>query len=243
MTRLASGRSQQDVALASKISQSQLARIEHGQNRTVAVEVLTIVAAVVGLDVRLLTYPGGRILRDAGQTRVLRSFRDRLGDQWIWRYEVRVGTTGQRAWDAQARHARTGFAFVVEAETRINDVQALLRRVALKREVTGVRVILLVAGTHHNRAAIEEAAPFLKAEFPCGVRRCLAALGAGTDPGADAMVIVDPPRRRDSTRRPPEAPPDPRPPDGARWSQTAGRSESTRSTDDRAGGDRFGRRW
>jgi len=195
-TRMACGRSQQDVALASRISQSQLARIEHGENRTVSVEVLTVVAAVVGLDLVTGAYPGPRILRDAGQTRLLRGFRERLGDEWIWRYEVRVGPGGQQAWDAQARHVRTGVTFVVEAETRIHDVQALLRRIALKREVSQPRVVLLVAGTHNNRTAIHAADIFLSSEFPCGMRRCLVALATGADPGADALIILDPPRTR-----------------------------------------------
>ena len=83
--------------------------------------------------------------------------------------------------------------FLVEAETRIHDIQALLRRVALKREASGdVRVVLLVADTRHNRDAIRVARPVLLAEFPCTPRVALRALLAGADPGADALIVLGP---------------------------------------------------
>lgn len=194
MARISSGRSQLDVATAARISQSQLARIETGLNRTVSVEALTVVAAVVGLDLSIRTYAGPRILRDQPQLRLMQRLRDRLGPQWEWRYEVRVGPGDQRAWDARVRHRQTGVEFVVEAETRIHDIQALLRRLALKRDVTAVRVILLVAGTHNNRRAVEAGTDVLQAEFPIGTRACLAALARGVDPGGDGIIVLDPPR-------------------------------------------------
>lgn len=192
--RTSAGRSQADVARVAGISQSQLARIEGGHNQTVSVEVLTLVAAAVGLDLVVRTYAGPRILRDQPQGRLLQRLRDRLGDLWTWRYEVRVAAGDQRAWDARARHQQTGVEIVVEAETRIHDIQALLRRIALKRDIAPVRVILLVAGTHNNRRAVEVGADMLRAEFPGGTRACLAALERGADPGADGIIQLDPPR-------------------------------------------------
>jgi transcriptional regulator with XRE-family HTH domain len=194
--RISAGRSQLDVATAARISQSQLARIEAGLNRTVSLETLTVVAAVVGLDLVARTYAGPRIVRDQPQLRLMGDFGHGIGPMWWWRYEVRVGPGDQRAWDARVRHRQTGVEFVVEAETRIHDIQALLRRVALKRDVADVRVILLVAGTHNNRRAVEAGAAVLRAEFPIGTRACLAALARGEDPGADGIILLDPPRTK-----------------------------------------------
>jgi hypothetical protein len=175
------------------VSQSQLGRIELGRNRKVSIDTATTIAAVLGLDLVLNLYAGRRVLRDQPQVRLLQWLRDRLGDEWIWRYEVRVAAGDQRAWDARARHRRTGVEFVVEAETRIYDVQAMLRRIALKRDADpGVRVVLLVADTHRNRDALKVARQIIQAEFPVTTRIGLRALAAGADPGDDTLVILGP---------------------------------------------------
>ena len=191
--RLSAGRSQRDVARAARISQSQLGRIELGRLLNVSVTTLTTIAAVVGLDMVVNLYPGPRIVRDTPQIRLLLRLRERLGDDWTWRYEVPVRHGDQRAWDARARHRRTGVEFVVEAETRLHDIQASLRRVALKREASGTaRVVLLVASTHRNRDAIRVARPMLDAEFPTSTRTTLVRLTRGLDPGTDALIVLGP---------------------------------------------------
>ncbi len=179
--------------MAARISPSQLARIELGQNRSVPLRTLVLLGSMLGLDVMVKSYPGGRILRDAPQLGVLSRFRDRLDGEWRWRQEVLVAHDEQRAWDAYIKHAGTRAEFVVEAETRIHDVQALLRRIARKREASGnVRVVLLVAGTHNNRQAIELARDAFAAEFPGSMRSCMRALADGRVPEQDTVVILGP---------------------------------------------------
>ena len=79
---------------------------------------------------------------------------------------------------------------MVEAETHLDDIQALERGIAAKQRDLGVgRVILLVADTRHNRAVIE-GVPELRRRFPIGTRACLFALAAGRDPGGDGLVIL-----------------------------------------------------
>jgi hypothetical protein len=79
---------------------------------------------------------------------------------------------------------------MVEAETRLDDLQALERRVRIKQRDMGVRrVILLVADTRHNRAVLA-AHPSLVEDFPISTRACLAALRDGRDPGGDAIVLL-----------------------------------------------------
>ena len=79
---------------------------------------------------------------------------------------------------------------MVEAETRLDDLQAMERRINLKQRDLGVRrVILLVADTRHNRAILE-AHPDLLQRFPVSTRACLLALREGRDPGGDAIVLL-----------------------------------------------------
>ena len=79
---------------------------------------------------------------------------------------------------------------MVEAETRLNDLQALERRVRIKQRDLGVRrVILLVADTRHNRSVLS-AHPEVVERFPVSTRACLAALRLGRDPGGDAIVLL-----------------------------------------------------
>ncbi len=78
-----------------------------------------------------------------------------------------------------------------DAEARLGDVQALLRRTALKRRDGGVaRLILLVADTRHNRAVLRAAAAEFAAAFPADPRQAHACLRKGIDPGADALILV-----------------------------------------------------
>jgi hypothetical protein len=79
----------------------------------------------------------------------------------------------------------------VEAYSRLRDVQAQVRAAQLKREAGGVqRLVLLVAATHANRRALAGVAPLLLAAFPVPARAALRALGAGEDPGGDALILL-----------------------------------------------------
>ena len=79
---------------------------------------------------------------------------------------------------------------MVEAETRLDDVQALERRIGAKQRDLGMeRVILLLADTRHNRAVVLNN-PGVRLRFPIATRACLSALGRGADPGGDAHVFL-----------------------------------------------------
>ncbi|MEY2434450.1 MAG: hypothetical protein QOC92_4175 [Acidimicrobiaceae bacterium] len=79
---------------------------------------------------------------------------------------------------------------IVEAETRLDDLQAVERRIRAKqRDLGSIRAILLVADSRHNRAVIRSV-PDLKDQFPIATRVCLAALGRGDDPGGDCLIVL-----------------------------------------------------
>lgn len=168
---------------------STLSEIERGLAPYVTFVHAAIVAAVLGLDLSVRLYPAGRAIRDAGQLRLLARFKPIVSAAWRWQYEVGLAIDGDlRAWDAVIVGP---LRIAIELETHLYHVQALVRRVQLKLRDSNVeRVILVMADTRHNRAVLAAAADVLGTFLPCPRRRLLAALRAGTDPGANGYVLV-----------------------------------------------------
>jgi hypothetical protein len=145
--------------------------------------------AVVGLDLTLRAYPAGDPLRDRAQLALLERLRARLHPSLGWATEVPLPIEGDlRAWDAVVQGR--GWRRPVEAETVLDDLQALERRLSLKRRDGGVdHVILLVADTTRNRRALR-AAPAALGSLPLRTREILAALAVGDEPGPSGSVIL-----------------------------------------------------
>jgi transcriptional regulator with XRE-family HTH domain len=181
--------SQDAVGAACGISGSTEGRIENGIIRTVDIRTLAVIAAAVGLDVRLRAYPAGDAIRDAGQVRLLARLKARLHPLLGWSTEVPLPIPGDlRAWDALVRGP--SWRIAVDAETVLDDIQALERRLALKRRDGDVdHLVLLVADTARNRRAIASA-PAAFADLPPRTRPILAALRDGRDPGGNGIVIL-----------------------------------------------------
>ena len=151
------------------------------------------VGAVVGLDVRLRTYRGSVPLRDAGQIALLDRLRKRLAPALTLRTEVPLPIDGDlRAWDAViGAFEPVADPLHVEAETRLYDVQAQLRRIALKARDAGVDVVLLVlADTPRNRAAVDAAGAAVVDTYRVPARDALRALRTGRHPGGSALIFV-----------------------------------------------------
>jgi transcriptional regulator with XRE-family HTH domain len=126
------GLSQAAVGRAVGLSPSQVSRIERAQTRFLSVRQVARLLTVVGLELSARACPAGPPLRDAAHRALLERFRGRVAPTIAWRFEMPVGRPGdQRAWDAVMLIGPTEVA--VEAETRLRDVQALQRRIALKR--------------------------------------------------------------------------------------------------------------
>lgn len=138
---------------------------------------------------RLRAYAAGDAIRDAGQARLLERLRVRLNAALRWSTEVPLPITGDlRAWDAVIQGA--GWRIGVEAETALDDVQAVERRLALKQRDGAVdHVILLFADTRRNRSALA-AAPASFGSLPLRTREVLAALREGRDPEQSGIVVL-----------------------------------------------------
>jgi transcriptional regulator with XRE-family HTH domain len=130
--RRGAGLSCDAVGAACGISGSAAWRIERGITRTVDLRTLACLGSVVGRDIRLQAFAAGDAIRDAGQIRLLERLRLRLHPDLGWRTEVPIPIANdRRAWDAVIRGS--GWLTAVEAETVLDDLQAVERRIALKQ--------------------------------------------------------------------------------------------------------------
>lgn len=190
LTRRGAGVSIRVAALSVGLSETTFGRIERGRLRHVSVDQLALASAAIGLRLTCRAYPDGDPVRDEAHTRLLQRFRDALPPRTSWRPEVPLPLAGdQRAWDAQAVFDRTVVG--IEAEMRLFDLQALDRRIGLKRRDGGIAiVILLVADTHGNRRHLDEHREVLRPSFPLDSRAILAAVRAGIPPKASGIVVL-----------------------------------------------------
>ena len=188
--RLAGGLSQDQVARAAKISQPRISNLERGAGRGGSIVELSVVARTVGLKLTTACFPVGDALPDSAQKRLIEAFCRMAHPSVRWRTEVGMPIRGDlRAVDALIDIAGTRIA--VEAWTRLDDLQAQVRAAELKRRDVGAqRLVMLVADTHHNRAAVRAGMESLRANFPLGTRAVLGALRTGRDPGADGIVLM-----------------------------------------------------
>ena len=188
--RLASGLGQQDVARALGISRSQYSRIEGGLSPDLSIAMAARLFAVVGQDLSVRAYPAGDPIRDAAHAALLERLRIRCHRSFRWRTEVPLPIPGDlRAWDATAVCPETRIG--IEAETRLSDVQALDRRLALKERDGGMdRLMLLVLDSRSNRDVIRSHGEILAVRFPVRGARALELLGAGVDPGGNALILL-----------------------------------------------------
>jgi transcriptional regulator with XRE-family HTH domain len=188
--RLAAGLSQASVAAFAGVSAAEVSRIERLAAPWMSVGLLYRVAAAVGLEPSIRLYATPNPLRDAPQLALLSRLRGRLATSLEWQTEVPLpGFGDQRGWDAVI--GGPSWQIAVEAETRLRDIQALTRRIELKRrDARMARVILLVADTRANALALETARTSLAELFPTPSRQLLRALGAGIEPSGSGIVLL-----------------------------------------------------
>jgi len=187
--RKGAGMSLREVARVIGVSPQRVARAERGDPTALTIDLAARIAPVLGLQLASALYPSGDPVRDKAHLALLERFRRRLGAGVHWRVEVPIPIPGDpRSGDAVVVAA--AWDALVEAETHVDDIQAIERRSAAKaRDLRVRRLILIVSDTRHNRAVLD-LHPELNERFPVGTRACLAALGRGLDPGGDALVII-----------------------------------------------------
>jgi len=190
LARIGAGLSLEAAGRAAGMSRAQLTRIEHGEIAGLSIDQSCRAAAALGLRVTVRAFPSGDPVRDAGQLRLLERFRQRLPVEAGWQTEVPLPIPGdQRAWDATvtlgARRAGC------EAETHLDDIQALERRLALKLRDGGADVLIVVAAdTAHNRAVLAASREHLRLLLPLDGRTVLESLRLGRLPEQNGLVVL-----------------------------------------------------
>ena len=190
IARRGSGLSLRAAATAVGIDHGTLSLIERHLAPNVTVRQLGLACSAVGLDLRLRTYLAGDAPRDAAQLRLLNRFRVRLPNGSPWATEVPLPIPGDlRALDGWTRLEKRTIG--VEAETRLDDLQALERRALLKKRDAALDVLILLVGdTGWNREVLSAHREAMRASFPLDTRAILAAISHGHGPAADGIVVL-----------------------------------------------------
>jgi transcriptional regulator with XRE-family HTH domain len=196
--RRMAGISQDALGAAVGLSGSEVGRIERGEASWLTIVHASKLLSAVGLNLWARAYPAGPPIRDVAHLRLLADFETRLP----------ASIRCQREWpipDVEDRRALdlllVGLpcATGVEAETMLDDLQALERDMNLKRRDAHLeRMFLLVRDSRRNREILRSA-DALRRSFPLRTRAVMAALGRGRDPGADGIVVL---QQRYPSRRP-----------------------------------------
>lgn len=178
------------AAAAVGLDHATFARIERNEIGHVSIQNVALACAAVGLVLSARAYPAADPARDAPQLRLLARFQARLPDSAPWQTEVPLPLPGDlRALDGFTR--LRGRSIGVEAETRVTDVQAVARKVQLKKRDAGLDVmILLISDTRANREVLALHREVLRGAFPLDTRAVMAALAAGDPPPADGIVVL-----------------------------------------------------
>jgi len=203
--RLRAGISQAAVARAIGGDRSVICRIEGG-DPSVGLRTRARVAAVVGGDLRLVCYGGASpILVDAAHARLSQSVLGMCHPRWRITVEAPVPGPGRRSSD---RRLSSGPDIVlIEVETHIRSLEAIIRecqekRVAVAVTVGAARVHIVVAlpRTRHHQAIARAHPTILATAFPIASSRLEAAMtGAdGRWPGDGVLWLAtsSPGRRR-----------------------------------------------
>jgi len=188
--RLAAGLSQSTIARALGCSPQLISLLERRIVEPGPIQ-LARWGATVGLDLPIRTFPGGSPLRDAGQLRLLRRFREKVGELWAWHAEVPVSSDPRDRRAIDVVLSQPPYRIGAEAIVRLTDGQATARALLLKQAASGVdRMVVVLADTRHNRMALDDATPTMGPAFPLSSREMVRALRAGALPSANGIVVA-----------------------------------------------------
>jgi transcriptional regulator with XRE-family HTH domain len=173
------------------ISGWQLGRLERGENDHPTLDQVCRAARAVQLRPRFKLYPDETPVRDEAQLALLARFEELLAVPLRLLREVTLPIPGDlRAWDGRITDGRRTAS--IEAESKLDDVQAVSRRIALKdRDDPGAGVIILVLNrTAHNRRVLEAHREALRAQFPLDGAVIARNLRRGRVPPANGIILL-----------------------------------------------------
>jgi len=154
--RVTGGLSQKAMARGLGWSQQNYSRFELDQLASVTLIDVCVAASVLGLEPTLTFHRIGPALRDKGHEALIGRLLRLLSPAWKVAREVPFPNPGDpRWWDLILRIP--DFRLGVEAETRIRDMQALIRRMKERARDGGADALLLVlSDSQHNRGLVSD---------------------------------------------------------------------------------------
>lgn len=184
------GVSQRAIAAQLEWSQSEVNRLEQFGFAAVSIPRLSEMAAVLGLELSARVHPVGDPIRDKGHQALIGRLTGLIARPYLVSREVPLPLPGDtRSWDVLLR--LDGLIVGVDAETRIRDVQDLVRRIRQRERDGGAGELLLVlSDTAHNRALGDQLRDALGQRFLTPPRVLLSALRAGRPiPGSGVILL------------------------------------------------------
>ncbi len=192
--RMTAGLSQSELAYLARVSQSAFSRMEGGELSDVGVVRLSENASLLGLDLVLSLHVSGDGVRDRAQLKIGARLEAMLSSKWRTMDETLLPTRGDmRAWDKTLRllDSRPRHLVGVDIESRVRDVQALVRRTRLRERDGQVDAILIVlADTGHNRTFIDELRVALGQDYRTQQSDIVRALHSGLPLPGSGVILV-----------------------------------------------------
>lgn len=187
------GISQHALARDLGCSQANLWRVEARQIELTVVR-MSEMASLLGLELSIGLHELGDPIRDKGQQALAGRFAALLSPRWAVTSEALLPMPGDlRAWDKLLRltGAERGQVVGVDLETRIRDVQALVRRTRLRERDGGVGAILIVVSdSATNRRLVGQLRDALGPDYATTARKILSHLRDGTELPDSGVVLI-----------------------------------------------------
>lgn len=176
------------------MSQANLWRIEAGAIRDISLARICELASLLGLEPSLTLHPIGDPIRDRGQQAVGRRFDELLSPLWAMTNETLLPLPGdRRSWDKLIRLGGVPERHLVgvDLESRIRDIQELVRRTRLRERDGGVDEILIVlSDSATNRRLADQLREALGPRYLSSNRALLSALRHGLPLPGSGVVLV-----------------------------------------------------
>ena len=151
---------------------------------------ITAAGSVLGLQLGAGLHLYGEPIRDKGHQALIVRFRALLSAAFKVMAEAPLPLRGDpRSWDLLLR--LVGQVIGVEAETRIRDIQRLVRHVHQRERDGGVdEIVLVLAATRTNRELLGELLTALGPRYGTPPRALLRALRAGQPLPGSGVILV-----------------------------------------------------
>lgn len=187
--RIAGDISARAMAQALGWSASAYQRFEAGRVTTTISDVAAV-AALVGLELSVSLHPAGQRIRDKGHQALIGRIRKQLSAAIVVFAEAPFPDLHDlRSWDLLLRIDRQRVG--IEAETRIRDIQQLVRRLRERGRNGGTDVVVLfLSDTRTNREFVDELREALGPDFAAPPSAILSALREGRPLAGGGVVLI-----------------------------------------------------